>query len=635
MAEMSRFIQFNNEQIDARQMITYENLAQALSGNPHIHLTERQLMEFNPKEQTISMSVFWRHRTAEQTHLGRLSDIYLLAEGFWRHFSQRAWHEFQEEIAELNYPKFFEQQLIMAEEFRLMESVAKKRPGTKKAFRLRAQAYLATYQHQIHVHHQKGFLAEALLNYFYIALHEGSLRLPTGGIFDTFGDLLYKWQHVFDSQSTEETIRIIWALVPQIEEILKKDIQLDVYALLDQLEAAPFIPDHEHDGVCGMEEGSDEVKETIEETFRSWHRESQDDTGTHLRFELERGNEGKSLSDEAVKGQDGQPPTEVGTGGDVDATAKPQKEESLATKSLKKKYTKSGEVFGREHEQVIYQEKMITTHGEDITPKSVMEKWRLQQEPMVRALVQELRKRMAQKKMSRRTHLSYGRLDSKQLLSFVTENRPRPFYKKDAPSKPLDAVFGLLIDGSASMMDKMDETKQAVLLFHDVLRSLEIAHEMTLFYEDAYEATKEVQPNTFEWIHRLEDGAVDASEKIAAMTSHEDNRDGFAIRWMTERLKKRPEKHRFLLVFSDGEPSAFEYAQNGILDTAEAVIEAEKQGITVLHLFLNTSEPSEEQLQLFSTIYGRQSIVASDVAQFSDMTLRMLRKVLSLVVQSM
>lgn len=635
MAEMSRFIQFNNEQIDARQMITYENLAQALSGNSQIHLTERQLMEFNPKEQTMSMSVFWRHRTAEQTHLGRLSDIYLLAEGFWRHFSQRAWHEFQEEIAELNYPKFFEQQLIMAEEFRLMEFVAKKRPGTKKAFRLRSKAYLATYEHQMYVHYQKGFLAEALLNYFYIALHEGSLRLPTDGIFDTFSDLLYKWQHVFDSQSTEETIRIIWALVPQIEEILKKDIQLDVYALLDQVEAAPFIPDHEHDGVCGMEEGSDEVKETIEETFRSWHRESEDDTGAHLRFELERGNEGKSLSDEAVEGQDGQPPTEVGTGGDVDATAKPQKEESLATKSLKKKYTKSGEVFGREHEQVIYQEKVITTHGEEVTPKSILEKWRLQQEPMVRALVQELRKRMAQKKMSRRTHLSYGRLDSKQLISFVTENRPRPFYKKDAPSKPLDAVFGLLIDGSASMMDKMDETKQAVLLFHDVLRSLEIAHEMTLFYEDAYEATKEAQPNTFEWIHRLEDGVVDASEKIAAMTSHEDNRDGFAIRWMTDRLKKRPEKHRFLLVFSDGEPSAFEYAQNGILDTAEAVIEAEKQGITVLHLFLNTSEPSEEQLQLFSTIYGRQSIVASDVAQFSDMTLRTLRKVLSLVVQSM
>lgn len=634
MAEMSRFIQFNNEQIDARQMITYENVAKALSNNTQIQLTERQLMEFNPREQMMAMSVFWRHRTPEQTHLGRLSDIYLLAEGFWRHFSQPAWQQFQEDIQAFSYPKFFEQQLIMAEEFRLMEYVSKKRPGTKKAFRLRTSAYLVTYQHQMPVHLQKGFMAEALLNYFYIALHEGNLRLPIGGIYDTFSELLYKWQHIFDSQSTEESMRIIWQLAPQIEEILTKDIQLDLYALLDRVET-PLILDHEHKGVCGMEEGDTKPKETIEEIFRSWHRESKDDSGTHMRFELDRGNEGKALSDEAVEGQDDQQPTEVGTGGDVDATAKPQKEQSLATKSLKKKYTKSGQVFGREHEQVIYQEKIIEAQHEEVTSKQTIEQWRFQQEPMVRALVQELRKRMAQKKLSRRTHLSYGRLDAKQLLTFVTENRPRPFYKKDAPSKPLDAVFGLLIDGSASMMDKMDETKQAVLLFQDVLRSLEITHEISLFYEDAFESTKEAQPNTFEWIHRLEDGAKDASEHIAAMTSHEDNRDGFAIRWMTERLKKRPEKHRFLLVFSDGEPSAFEYAQNGILDTAEAVIEAEKQGITILHLFLNTTEPSEEQLQLFATIYGKQSIVANDVAQFSELTLRTLRKVLSLVVQSM
>ncbi|MEG0380287.1 MAG: VWA domain-containing protein, partial [Kurthia sp.] len=76
MASMSRFIQFNNEQIDARQMISYENLTRALANSRELQLTERQLMELNPQEQIASMSVFWRHRDEEKIHLGRLSDIY-------------------------------------------------------------------------------------------------------------------------------------------------------------------------------------------------------------------------------------------------------------------------------------------------------------------------------------------------------------------------------------------------------------------------------------------------------------------------------------------------------------------------------------------------------------------------------
>ena len=66
------------------------------------------------------------------------------------------------------------------------------------------------------------------------------------------------------------------------------------------------------------------------------------------------------------------------------------------------------------------------------------------------------------------------------------------------------------MDGSASMQDKLDETKKAVLLFHDVLRQLKISHEIVLHYEDAFEASETMQPNTFEWIHKLEDGAKDS-----------------------------------------------------------------------------------------------------------------------------
>ena len=78
MASVNRFIQFNNETIDARKLMHYENMAKALTKNTKILINERKLIEFQPAEQTISLSVFWRHREEAIMHAGRLSDIYLL-----------------------------------------------------------------------------------------------------------------------------------------------------------------------------------------------------------------------------------------------------------------------------------------------------------------------------------------------------------------------------------------------------------------------------------------------------------------------------------------------------------------------------------------------------------------------------
>lgn len=280
----------------------------------------------------------------------------------------------------------------------------------------------------------------------------------------------------------------------------------------------------------------------------------------------------------------------------------------------------------------MYQEKRIaiTSISEN---QHLLYKYRQDHAPYLKAFVQEMKKRLEQKRVDKRTNLTKGRLSTK-LTALWTDERPKPFYKKNAPSIQLDAVFGLLVDGSASMQDKMEETKKAVLLFHDVLRELKITHEIVLHYEDAYEATETSQPNAFEWIHKLEDGQKDNGLDILSMEAHEDNRDGFAIRWMGKRLENRAEAHKFLLVFSDGEPSAFGYAQNGIMDTAEAVLEQEQLGINVLHLFLNDREATEEQLNLFRLIFDKKSATASSLEKFSEETLRLLRKMLHLVVQS-
>ena len=74
------------------------------------------------------------------------------------------------------------------------------------------------------------------------------------------------------------------------------------------------------------------------------------------------------------------------------------------------------------------------------------------------------------------------------------------YFTKQDLSKTFDATFTLLIDASASMYDKMDETIKGVVLFHETLKSLNIKHEILAFNEDAFEADQRQQPNIIDEI---------------------------------------------------------------------------------------------------------------------------------------
>lgn len=626
MASVNRFIQFNNETIDARQLMHYETIARAMTKDLGITINERKLIEFQPEEQTISISVFWRHRSDEVMRKGRLSDIYLLTEGYWKNFRIRAWLDYLKD-REDNLSKLMDQLVFCLEEFRIMESIQKRRVGTKKIFNTRVETYLAFHKQQLNVNLQKGFLADAYISYLYISLYEGTINAKGPDSFQQTNSMI---QRVYDHKTTNDSIDLAYQLVNFLRGYITADSILQFYAILspNTIMTKKF---HYHQGKKDSLKGEEDKKDTIEEVFRSWHRENEQESGVHLQYELEHGRDGKAEQNvNAEEGREGHEITETGKGQSSGDTNESPSGNQLDDKQGSTK--QAGKNFGFEHVNVIYEEKRIESiHS--ATTKYQLQTIRQEQAPYVKAFVQEMKKRMEQKKVDKRTNLSKGRL-STQMTSIWTEERPKPFYKKDAPSTQLNAVFGLLVDGSASMQDKMMETQKAVLLFHDVLRELKIAHEIVLHYEDAYEATETSQPNTFEWVHRLEDGQKDSGQDILAMEAHEDNRDGFAIRWIGKRLETRPETHKFLLVFSDGEPSAFGYAQNGIMDTAEAVLEVERKQISILHLFLNDEEPTEEQINLFQLIFGKKTATASSMERFTDETLRLLRKMLQHVVKS-
>ncbi|MBD7908314.1 vWA domain-containing protein [Sporosarcina gallistercoris] len=634
MDKVNRFIQFNDESVETRKILLYERIAQSLANAPFVKITERQLIEYQPKDATFAMSVFWRHRSEQVTHLGRLSDIYLLAAGFYKQFDLAAWKRFAFEMKTSRHPKLAGQIMMLLEEFRLMEAIQRTRVGTKRAFAMRIEVYAEFHKDRLLSNAKRGFLSDAFINQLFLDIHTGMTSSPHESLHQLPMERVRQVaQSAYELKTTSQSGDLAKRIMDLVEEQLTGDSVLPLYTFGESFEEGKSKAMSARAMSDPGESDNQELKETIEEEFRAWHRETEEGEGTHLEFELQQGKQGAADASESSPGDENAEAQQLGLGSsegnDKEGTANQQSE--IAGDRLEQTSVKAGSDYGAAHRHVTFSVTKISNRAETISAVTLT-KWRNNHLPIVRALVTEMKKRLERKKQLKRENLTKGRLSSK-LTSMLTDERPRPFYRKQAPSQELDAVFGLLVDGSASMIDKVEETKEAVVLFHDVLRKLHVSHEITTYYEDAFEATKDVQPNFFEVMHTFDETHVDSGQAIMNFEAHEDNRDGFAIRWMADRLAGRSEQHKFLLIFSDGEPSAFGYDRNGIVDTAEAVWETEKRGISVVHLFLSAEKPTDDQKELFATMFGNKTAASDSVEEFANETLRILRKLLAIAAQ--
>jgi len=187
----------------------------------------------------------------------------------------------------------------------------------------------------------------------------------------------------------------------------------------------------------------------------------------------------------------------------------------------------------------------------------------------------------------------------------------------------------MLVDCSASMVDKMEETKKGIILFHEVLKKLAIPHSIIGFWEDANAVKEGYQPNYFHLIKDFTHSVYSKSgAEILQLQPQEDNRDGYSIRMATQELVRRSEKNRFLLIFSDGEPAAANYDQNGIIDTKEAVVEARKKGIEVVGMFLSNGSIAEEDQKTMKNIYDKEHVLIPSVSELPEQFAPLLKKLL-------
>ncbi|AUI35375.1 hypothetical protein CWI35_01585 [[Bacillus] caldolyticus] len=627
---MERFMMFNDRTVDSSLVMQLSDLAQTLMRRRDVAIQFAAHSGVHCVKPVVYVSHFWDGYPPLERETAMKSDVGLRIIGTYRHTDRLAVRAFRHAVESRPLSKLSKQLFTFAEDLRLEAVCERERPGMKRWFRTRRRLYRRYFTQQWQANRTRGAWADQFLAGMYLRLTANSPLddAPLAPMADEAvqARLETLWPQFFDASSTAEVADWAFAVVELMKDVLPHDM-VNAYTSL------PIVEDDADENTMTLQdlkrtnplENRDALQEADGEAKRqllpTWHRETSRAGGSFLRFELERGSRTEIISDEARPGEDGDQALAV-----VKGTSRPtaRNEYGLEAQASFSEQPPAGNSapYGEANRQadlVLLPSSPNLAHLEQYRAKQAAVA------PYRKRLVRIMEQWLEHKRSAWRTNLPVGRL-RKQLVSFFTDERPRLFYKKGEPTRRFDAVFGLLVDCSASMHDKMEETKTGLVLCHEVLKTLRVPHQIVGFWEDANEAAASRQPNYLQMavsFHRsLEPSSGPA---ILQLEPHEDNRDGLAIRWMTEQLLKRPEAQKVLLVFSDGEPAAYGYEQNGIIDTHEAVAEARRRCIEVVNLFLGHGADDESTRRTIENIYGRFRVFVPHVSELPDRLLPLLK----------
>lgn len=579
------------------------------------------------------------YRSSTKKEAGFKSDIFLRSIGTLRHSNIQALQTYIENTEESSLTKFSAQLVTLFEDIRLEEIIKKERPGTTKIFEVRKKYLQHYFETQLTTNVIRSHHLDELFCLIYLVVQsdQPDPLFPKANKqqiqqLNQLKPLIY---NVYDARNTADITKTAEQIVWRLNEVYQDSIneyfifpiahieQFKQNTLFDELTRTDPLANNDQQDV------DQEKSEYIDEKFSTWHREgkNEDVNQTFLQFELEQGTKTSLLGGGTRETEEGDQAMASIQG----TSGKSKQQDYSKLEAIDKKETNKGkqaheEIYGTENKHAV----KIMKHAEEptIEEQDMYNEFVKDIEPYTRKLAKTIEKMLEHKENEHRSGLTIGRL-SKNLFPLIIDEDSRIFYKKNEVSNEIDAVFTLLVDCSASMHNKMEETKRGIALFHEVLNHLKIPHSIVGFWEDAIEAQADFQPNYFHIIHSHEDSFYkNDGAKIMQLEPQEDNRDGFSIRVMTKELMARKEKNKFLLVFSDGEPAATNYEENGIIDTHKAVIDARKRGIDVIGMFLANGQINEYEDLTMKNIYGKQRLMIPDVSELPEHFSPLLKKLL-------
>lgn len=631
---------FHDSKVDTNLFLQLQDLTTVLTRQPELGFEYSYGSYIDVSNRKITASTFWDQHDETVKESGYKTDIYLRAIGTFHYTAIQPLKDFLNEFLESSpLPRFTSQLVTLFENIRLEELVKKDRPGTAHLFKIRNNYLKSYFTTQLKTNVTRGYALDELfcLIFLLIQADEPDPQFPqaTDEQLNQLNHLKSSVFSIFDAAKTEDVIKIVEKIVVQLNQDYRDSINeyfiFPIASINDYTRNSLFDELTRTDPLTNddLEEVDKEKNEYIDETFSTWHRENknEDRKQTFLQFDLEQGTKTDLLGGGTRETEEGDQAMASIQGASGESEQKDySKLDTLEKEEATQAGDPSGSLYGEENKYAVpfvqYAESP-STQDQHSYDKLVLEI-----DPIRRKLAKTIENTLEHKQNEPREHLVMGRL-SKNLLPLVFDDNPRVFYKKDHESNEIDAVFTLLVDCSASMNNKMDETKRGIILFHEVLRQLNIPHSIVGFWEDATHTRDTYQPNYFHIIQSFTDSLYKMSgANIMQLEPQEDNRDGFSIRVMTEKLKARRESNKFLLVFSDGQPAAMNYEEKGIVDTHQAVLEARKKGIDVIGMFLAKDDISESEDETMKNIYSRHRIMVPDVSDLPEQFAPLLKKLI-------
>lgn len=200
-------------------------------------------------------------------------------------------------------------------------------------------------------------------------------------------------------------------------------------------------------------------------------------------------------------------------------------------------------------------------------------------------------------------------------LKSVCNGSNKVFKQNKLPNnKPLLAA-SVLVDQSGSMGgDKIYKATVAAMLLEDFCRNLSIPFSIT-----GHDVSRGVE--LYDYIEFGERNK-NARERLVYMSSGGCNRDGYAIRYVGNKLAKRKEETKLLFVISDGLPNDNGYGTKELIsDLNDMKKKYKNKGVVIVPLCIE-----ESCLNELKNIYGSSLVDATDLKKFPIILNTMLAK---------
>ncbi|MFC3418248.1 hypothetical protein ACFOLA_01840 [Salinicoccus hispanicus] len=574
------FIKFNDEIVDSKIMMELTDLARLLLRNKEVTVSVRKYSYYDPVENTFNLSFFWKHRTDITEREGFRYDILT-------RYPSTSIMDYSQYDSMKDTGVLTQQIFLSLEYYRNRRAAFHSRPlissMVEEGDRIRIREYSRNAATD----------AEAFLKSFNIAILERK-------------DALHAFGEDFPliSTSTEESIH----LTEEIISMLSSRISLNTAF---QIHDMPFNEISVFNRTTPFRKDAAKL-ESEEETEENSTRSVDTKTDRDANDANVLGETGDNSSRKSAHGRQNDHNDDVS-----------DYYEGFGSNTGENQFEDRGRTNQYATLNVLRPKVKLSQYNDY---RNIFESYNHVAQKVIGDITQILNYKMN----AYQTRRTSGKL-MKNPVGPLIDNSHKLFVKKNTESKEIDAVFTIIIDQSFSMTEHLAGCRNGAIILNNILRTLHVPHRIISYHEDTFEVMKNHYPNNIYEHLDFERSRYYYPVSLMDLETSGDNRDGLIIRNEIENLEQRSEKDRFIIMFSDGLPSAEQYNQSGIIDTHEAVQEARKSGIQVINMFID-QDNEENTLAAIRNIYDTDTVIVHDAEEIAFALPNLLKRVLAKIL---